>query len=404
MENDKPILGVVGVPQSEPKNGGCQLIDNTEPPSLQQQREKSPVMNALKDAPAAKNPSMDQNPSKSPSHIAGQNVTKSHNNRDMDRVVSLLNDFQSMAPPLGSAHQQALQQQALHQQALHQQALKQHAIQSVGFHSSLHSRQNQTKENSQQKQSGSLQNQDPSVKAEPTDIHEFAHLDNSGGNHEVIEIDDGKGKEEEREHDFSRRQADGDEVMQGQSQSTSRATAVFADLNVEPPLSDGEDPVRSDGTKIAVHPDCSRGHTEPTDYLFNCKGLWATCLLVVILSSVEYIGAVKNLQKDEVKCSNLACVHCGSCTPKNLLHALQDESIPPLGIEPWSSSDRSMSSLLGQGELEAYCDDQQHEATVQSLDMCSIVQAGNAACTQAHSGGGKLGDVVTCRMLRVVLL
>lgn len=285
MVKEKPVLSVFGVSQSESKSSST--AQNEDPPpvssssSQQHQRAKSPGMSALKDSSASKNRPMDQNSSKSPSHGVAQHMAKTHNNnnnsssnsshRDADRVVSLVNDFQSLVPSPGSAHQQALQQQALHQQALHQQSLKQHGIQPVGFQAPLQpSRPRQAKQTSQQNQ------QDKCIKAEPMDAYEFLNLDKSRTMQEMIEIDDGKGKEGAREHDHGRRHAQGgNDCMQVQSQSTLRTTAsreaVFADLNAEPPMSDGEEPSKSEGTKIAAQTECSRSTSDEKKKKKNSK-------------------------------------------------------------------------------------------------------------------------------------
>ena len=96
------------------------VAQNEDPPvwsssSQQQQRMKSSGMSALKDSSTSKNNPMYQNSSKTPSHGVAKHMGKTHNknnnssnfsiHRDADRVVLLVNDFKSVVPSPGSAHQ-----------------------------------------------------------------------------------------------------------------------------------------------------------------------------------------------------------------------------------------------------------------------------------------------------------
>ncbi|XP_057867867.2 uncharacterized protein LOC131075077 isoform X2 [Cryptomeria japonica] len=221
-----------GTPQSESKTVGSLQMEN-DPSAPPQHRAKSPVMS---------NPPVDQNSSKSTLGSVGQKVHNNENSnssnskRDVDRVGSVVNDFQSVSLGSASAHEQALQQQALHQAALHQQALKQHGIGAVSFHSLI--QQPNSSRLCQQSKQHTLA--EKCVKAEPIDVSD---LDKFRAGHEVIEIDDSKGRRNKVEHE---------QALQGQSQSTLRE-GVFADLNAEPPLSDGgEEHSHSGGDKITA--------------------------------------------------------------------------------------------------------------------------------------------------------
>ncbi|KAH9287628.1 hypothetical protein KI387_031745 [Taxus chinensis] len=226
---DEKALQAAGAPQPDSLNGGSAHTQN----NPRQQRAESPVMNNLP---------MDQNSSNSPPQ------THNTNKRDVDRILSVVNDFQGVSLGSASAHEQALQQQALHQAALHQQALKQHGIGAVGFHSLLQ----QPSRLCQQTKQHALP--DKCVKKEPMD--DACDLEKSRSSHQVIEIDDSIRKRSKGEHDQS---------LQGQSQSQSQSHStlregVFADLNAEPPMSDGEEePSHSVGDKIAAsQQECTR--------------------------------------------------------------------------------------------------------------------------------------------------
>jgi hypothetical protein len=59
------------------------------------------------------------------------------------------------------------------------------------------------------KQTSQHTQQEKCIKAEPMDAYDFLNLDKSRTMQEMIEIDDGKGKEGAREHDHGRRHAQG---------------------------------------------------------------------------------------------------------------------------------------------------------------------------------------------------
>lgn len=228
-EKALPSSGGGGTVQSETKTVGSVQLEN-DPSAPPQHRAKSPVVN---------NPPVDQSSGKSTPGSVGQKVQNNENSntnnskRDVDRVGSVVNDFQSVSLGSANAHEQALQQQALHQAALHQQALKQHGIEAVSFHSLL--QQPNSSRLCQQSKQHTLT--EKCVKVEPIDVSD---LDKNKSGHEVIEIDDSKGRRNKMEHE---------QALQGQSHSTLR-DGVFADLNAEPPLSDGEDePSHSGGDK-----------------------------------------------------------------------------------------------------------------------------------------------------------
>uniref|UniRef100_A0A0D6R803 UDP-N-acetylglucosamine--peptide N-acetylglucosaminyltransferase SPINDLY n=1 Tax=Araucaria cunninghamii TaxID=56994 RepID=A0A0D6R803_ARACU len=259
MVDEKAIVDGGGsggeVPQSESKNVETAEIENpvrVSPSSPAEQNEEqqkiiSCVMNA-------KNPAMDQNSSQS---------SPQHGNSNSSReVVSLVNDFQSLGVPgcVGSAQQEALQQQALHQAALHQQALQQHGIPPLAFHSLLRPT------TAANRLCPTQHHSDKRVKceAEAMDVCDSCHVDKSRKGREVIEIEDGKSRskqeaeeEEEREDESVKAEAEAEvECCSTKQRRRGRASeGVFADLNAEPPMSDGDEDGDGDEASPSGGPD-----------------------------------------------------------------------------------------------------------------------------------------------------
>ena len=76
------------------------------------------------------------------------------------------------------------------------------------------------------------------------DAYDFPNLDQSRTMQEMIEICDGKGKEGAREHAHGRIHAQGEWLY-------TSGEVVFVKINVELPMSDGEEPTKSEGIKTA---------------------------------------------------------------------------------------------------------------------------------------------------------
>eukprot|EP00249_Psilotum_nudum_P015308 c25253_g1_i1 orf=711-3452(+) len=208
------------------------------------------------------------------------------------RPVSVLDDFKNLVPS-GSAQKLALQQQALHQAALHQQSLKKLVLQSAASHEtgsqksqqlaaqqqlhSKHGAQPQTASSqSSLTQQASLLNYQAVIAAEPMDVDRMSQLDRASCSEQRDAPESGKKKGievesrasvslgsmgEPKDSDHSERLQDKGEdslISQACSRVHKAREGVFADLNAEPPVSEGEDAVPSEGLLPSVQPECSR--------------------------------------------------------------------------------------------------------------------------------------------------
>ncbi|KAJ7525305.1 hypothetical protein O6H91_17G044900 [Diphasiastrum complanatum] len=207
------------------------------------------------------------------------------------RPAHALNDLKSLVP-FGTAQQQALHQQALHQQALHQQALQQHGIPKTAYHhmpaqssytphlskvqpSSTSNQQSISQQSGQQVSASHIQGE--VVKSEQTESdsislkRESIDMENKRESRGEMKFSSMKlvpevGGTEQFERHHEERGAT--LLPQGGPIARTVREVVFADLNAEPPASDGEDeglPVMDDTVDIPQAPCNSKTLDESKD-------------------------------------------------------------------------------------------------------------------------------------------
>ncbi|EFJ32828.1 hypothetical protein SELMODRAFT_438952 [Selaginella moellendorffii] len=259
---------------------------------------------------------------------------------------------------INKAQEQALHQQALHQQALHHQSLQHHGLISSSSSTSKQQQYN------------------PGVKSEPPEQH---HQDFSK---QICCVEAKDGAAADNSGDEKVEESEEGSIVRGSS-------GVFADLNVEPPTSDGEEegearPEEKRRRRRVLKEDSpadEEGKKSGKTFKSRSKSKWSES---GVDGDLEYPGNVQNVKEEKIKSLKAGLVHVSRKLPKNahahfVLGLMYQRSDQPLKAIP--AFERAQ-EILKQAD-----DDLCRQGRAQLL---ALVQNHHAQCLLQGKIGGQI--------------